>query len=183
MTALGARYWDGGETLADRLRGKLTAPVRLRHARRRLGGRWAKEDRCVPSRSIVVRGGCDLHPVDAGTAAGRSLLTSFVWPFDLDRHVRLASALAVAASHPLHIDQTAASDWLPEVLATAAPDTLPVVWHCITQLYGGADRTRGRRGRLESLRRRASAGRGQHGVRPEWSARCRARAAYAAVGS
>ena len=73
--------------------------------------------------------------MDAGTAAGRSLLTSFVWPFDLDRHVRLASALAVAASHPLHIDQTAASDWLPKVLATADPDTLPVVWHSITQLY------------------------------------------------
>jgi hypothetical protein len=84
---------------------------------------------------VVVRRGCDLHPVDAGTAAGRLLLTSFVWPFDLDRHVRLASALAVAASHPLRIDQTAASDWLSEVLATADPDTLPVVWHSITQLY------------------------------------------------
>lgn len=84
---------------------------------------------------IVVRGGCDLHPVDAGTAAGRLLLTSFVWPFDLDRHVRLASALAVVAVHPLHIDQAPASDWLPGVLATADPDTLPVVWHSVTQLY------------------------------------------------
>jgi hypothetical protein len=64
---------------------------------------------------IVVRGGCDLRPVDAGTAAGRLLLMSFVWPFDLDRHVRLASALAVVASHPLHIDQAPASDWLPGV--------------------------------------------------------------------
>ena len=74
---------------------------------------------------IVVRGGCDLNPVDAGTAAGRLLLTSFIWPFDVDRHVRLAAALAVAASHPLHIDQAPASDWLPGVLATADPGQYP----------------------------------------------------------
>jgi len=66
---------------------------------------------------IVVRDGCDLHPVDAGTAAGRLLLISFVWLFDLDRHVRLASALAVVAVHPLRIDQAPGSDWLPGVLA------------------------------------------------------------------
>jgi hypothetical protein len=122
---------------------------------------------------IVVRGGCDLHPVDAGTAAGRLLLTSFVWPFDLDRHVRLASALALAAAHPLHIDQTAA-----RLAAQGLGDSGPgypsrgMALHYAAVL--GADRTRGRRGRLESLRRRAPAGRGEHGVRPEWSARCQA---------
>src|SRR5918993_2703432 len=41
---------------------------------------------------IVARAGCDLHPVDPTTADGRLLLTSFVWPFDLDRHRRLAAA-------------------------------------------------------------------------------------------
>jgi hypothetical protein len=35
---------------------------------------------------VVARAGCDLNPVDATTADGRLLLTSFVWPFDLDRH-------------------------------------------------------------------------------------------------
>ena len=37
---------------------------------------------------IVARAGCDLNPVDATTADGQLLLTSFVWPFDLDRHKR-----------------------------------------------------------------------------------------------
>lgn len=35
---------------------------------------------------IMARAGCDPNPVDATTADGRLLLTSFVWPFDLDRH-------------------------------------------------------------------------------------------------
>ena len=83
---------------------------------------------------ITDRAGCDLHPVDAATADGRLLLTSFVWPFDLHRHERLNSAFEVAAMHPVHIDQAAASNWLPCVLA-ADQDELPVVWHSITQMY------------------------------------------------
>jgi hypothetical protein len=83
---------------------------------------------------IMVRAGCDLYPVDATTAEGRLLLTSFVWPFDLDRHVRLGSALAIAAARPVRIDKASASSWLPHALA-ADRDELPVVWHSITQMY------------------------------------------------
>ena len=39
------------------------------------------------------------------SAAGRLLLTSFVWPFDVDRHERLAAALAVAREHPVAVDR------------------------------------------------------------------------------
>ena len=83
---------------------------------------------------ITDRAGCDIDPVDPTTDECRLLLTSFVWPFDLDRHERLRSALAVAAMHPVHIDQAAASTWLPQALA-ADRDDLPVVWHSITQMY------------------------------------------------
>ena len=83
---------------------------------------------------ITARAGCDLHPVDATTADGRLLLTSFVWPFDLDRHERLSSALEVARMHPVLVDKATASSWLPDAL-TGNPDELPVVWHSITQLY------------------------------------------------
>jgi hypothetical protein len=90
----------------------------------------------VQSEEFVItdRAGCDLHPVNAGTADGRLLLTSFVWPFDLHRHDRLRSALAVAAIHPVHIDKATASSWLPNALE-ADHDELPVVWHSITQMY------------------------------------------------
>lgn len=89
----------------------------------------------TPDVAIADRRGCDLQPVDASTAAGRLLLTSFVWPFDVDRHERLAAALRVAADHPVTVDRAAASDWLAGVLAETPHDVLPVVWHSITRLY------------------------------------------------
>jgi hypothetical protein len=88
---------------------------------------------------IVSRAGCDLNPVDATTADGRLLLTSFVWPFDMDRHSRLSAAFAIAASHPVRVDQASASEWLPHALMVAEPQTLTVVWHSITQMYWPAD--------------------------------------------
>jgi hypothetical protein len=88
---------------------------------------------------IVSRSGCDLNPVDATTADGRLLLTSFVWPFDLDRHRRLEAAFAIAASHPVRVDKSSASEWLPKALTVAEPQTLTVVWHSMTQMYWSAD--------------------------------------------
>ena len=46
---------------------------------------------------IVEARGCDLDPVDATSDQGRLRLTSFVWPFDVHRHDRLAGALRLAA--------------------------------------------------------------------------------------
>jgi hypothetical protein len=54
---------------------------------------------------IVERRGCDLEPVDATTGQGRRRLTSFVWPYQTQRHDRLRAALQIAASHPIDIDQ------------------------------------------------------------------------------
>lgn len=87
---------------------------------------------------ITKRAGCDLHPVDPTTADGRLLLTSFVWPFDLDRHQRLSLALAIAAVHPVRIDRASASRWLRYAL-TDELDGLQVVWHSVTQMYWPSD--------------------------------------------
>ncbi|HEY5822625.1 MAG TPA: DUF2332 domain-containing protein [Propionibacteriaceae bacterium] len=84
---------------------------------------------------IVARRGCDLSPVDPTTDEGSLLLTSFVWPFDLHRHARLAGALTVAREHPVVVDRAAARSWLPGQLAAGDPTDLTVVWHSITQLY------------------------------------------------
>jgi hypothetical protein len=88
---------------------------------------------------IVARTGCDLSPVNAATADGQLLLTSFVWPFDLDRHRRLEAALAIAASHQVRVDKASASEWLPRALRVAEPQTLTVVWHSITQMHWSAN--------------------------------------------
>ena len=105
---------------------------------------------------ITERRGCDLHPVDVTAAEGRLLLTSFVWPFDVDRHQRLAAALRIAADHPVRVDAATAGDWLAEQLEVDH-DGLTVVWQSITQLYWPAAEVQavdalvsshGRRGRL-----------------------------------
>ena len=90
--------------------------------------------RVVPF-AIADRRGCDPHPVDPTTPEGKLLLTSFVWPFQVFRHQRLAAALQVAGRHPLSVDRARAAGWLAEQLACSADETLPVVWHSITQLY------------------------------------------------
>jgi len=89
---------------------------------------------------VVDRAGCDLSPVDPTSEEGRRLLTSFVWPFDLHRHTRLAAALEVAAAGPARVDRAGAAAWLPGQLADAptgpaGSEVLTVVWHSVTRLY------------------------------------------------
>jgi len=88
--------------------------------------------------AITDRRGCDPHPVDPASPDGRLLLTSFVWPFQVSRHQRLANALQVADRHPVTVDRGDAATWLPGQLGGPADEILPVVWHSITQLYWSA---------------------------------------------
>jgi len=93
--------------------------------------------------TISGRRGCDLFPVDARSPQGQQLLTSFVWPFDLHRHRRLAAALKVAARYPVQVDQASAGDWLAQQLTSHRSqadeadeaEQLTVVWHSISQMY------------------------------------------------
>lgn len=85
---------------------------------------------------IVERRGCDVAPVDAASPAGGIYLTSFVWPWQLDRHARLAAALQVAQAHPVDVDRAPASQWVADQLAgPVADDVLTVVWHSVTRMY------------------------------------------------
>jgi hypothetical protein len=85
---------------------------------------------------IVGRRGCDLAPVGASERRGADYLTSFVWPFDVDRRARLAAALKIDARHPVPVDEASASTWLGEQLDLPVPDeVLTVVWQSITQQY------------------------------------------------
>lgn len=90
--------------------------------------------------TITRRRGCDLLPVDATTASGRLLLSSFVWPDHVDRFERLGAALRVAADHPVRVEPGSAGQWLEQVLAEPVPsDVLTVVWHSISRLYWTAE--------------------------------------------
>ncbi len=84
---------------------------------------------------IVERRGCDIAPVDAADPDNARYLTSFVWPWQLERHQRLAAALAIAAEHPVTVDRAPAAAWLADQLAEPADDALTVVWQSITEQY------------------------------------------------
>lgn len=86
--------------------------------------------------AVVDRRGCDLSPVDVSTQGGTSYLTSFVWPFNLERHARLATAIDVARHHRVRIDRASASTWIADQLARpVADDVLTIVWQSITDQY------------------------------------------------
>ena len=91
---------------------------------------------------VVDRRGCDVAPVDAASDEGAAYLTSFVWPWQLDRHARLAAALQVAREHPVAVDRAPASTWVAERLSDVVDDeVLTVVWHSVTRLYWPAEET------------------------------------------
>lgn len=104
---------------------------------------------------IVARRGCDLAPVDVSTEKGRHYLTSFVWPHQVDRHARLAGALAAAADDPPLIDVGAADTWLQDQLAAPAQDdVLTVVWQSITEQYWPTEVRTGVRAAIAEARSR-----------------------------
>ena len=86
--------------------------------------------------TVVRRRGCDVSPVDVSTRSGAAYLTSFVWPFDLERHRRLAAAITLARIYPVTVDRAPASAWIARELAGAPTDgVLTVVWQSITEQY------------------------------------------------
>jgi hypothetical protein len=128
-----------------------SAGLNLRADRFRIGGEgWAVGPADSPVRlegavrgpvrpvefEVVERRGCDLHPIDPGTAEGRLRLISFVWPDHLERHARLSAALEVATGLPVEVDRAPAVPWLEgQLLREPAPDVLTVVWHSVIGLY------------------------------------------------
>jgi hypothetical protein len=85
---------------------------------------------------IVQRRGCDLSPVDVTTEEGRLRLRSFVWPFQVERHERLAGALRLAQQSRPPVDRASAGAWLEQRLDEHVPaDVLTVVWQSVTRQY------------------------------------------------
>ncbi|HSR22167.1 MAG TPA: DUF2332 family protein, partial [Candidatus Eisenbacteria bacterium] len=84
---------------------------------------------------VLERRGCDLHPIDATTAAGALRLRSFVWA-DLADHLRiLDEAIAISRSVPAPVDECDGADWL-EAHAYPLPGILTVVFHSLMRASG-----------------------------------------------
>ena len=62
--------------------------------------------------NIVARAGVDRDPVDFTNPAEVERLTAFVWVGMEDRMARIEGALALARTHPPHVEQADLVDWL-----------------------------------------------------------------------
>jgi hypothetical protein len=84
---------------------------------------------------VLDRRGCDIAPIDATTADGRTTLLSFVWPDQLERFDRLRTALEIASSTPVTIDTADSGAWVEDVVSTPERGTVVVVFHSIVLQY------------------------------------------------
>jgi hypothetical protein len=118
-------YEVGGRVVGDP-----TSPVRFVEP-------WEHGPRPALDARLDVRSrrGCDPHPLDASSPAGRLRLRSFVWPDQLDRLRRLEAALLVAERVPVKVDRAAAADWLAVQLVAPRPGVATVVSHSIVMQY------------------------------------------------
>jgi hypothetical protein len=123
------RYWIQGPGWTH---GPGDSPVRLPDA---VVGRAVQP----AAFSIVERRGCDVAPIDACSDEGRLRLRSFVWPWQLTRHDRLAGALEIAADIPVEVDRCGAADWLSVQLGDRSDRALTVVWQSVTGQYWPRD--------------------------------------------
>lgn len=84
---------------------------------------------------VTAREACDAVPVDAATEEGRRTLLAYVWPDQRRRVERLEAALAVAARHPVPVEQAPAAAWAGERLAEPVASVATVVFHSVFLWY------------------------------------------------
>jgi hypothetical protein len=88
---------------------------------------------------VVRRRGCDLDPLDVGSAADRERLLAYVWPDQADRLARTEAAIGVAAADPPSLDRAEAAEWAERTLdpgaAAAEPGAARVLMHAVALQY------------------------------------------------
>ena len=92
---------------------------------------------------IVDRVGIDLAPLDIRNARDARWLRACVWPSDLERHARLAGAIALAHGATLDLHRGDAIDLLPAIVGAIGGAVRPVMFHSwVVSYFDRAMRTR-----------------------------------------
>jgi hypothetical protein len=107
-----------------------------RDSKVRFDGLWA--DRRPPfdaPLTVAERRGCDVDPIDITSEEDRLTLLSYVWPDQLERFERMASAFEIAAEVPAPVDRAHATEWLTAQLAEPTPGAATVIFHSIMWQY------------------------------------------------
>ncbi len=102
---------------------------------------------------VVERAGCDVAPLDPGSAGDRLTLAAYVWPDQERRRQRLLGALEVARRVPAPVHRLDAASFVEGV--DPAPGALTVLWHSVMWQYLPAAQQQRVTARLEDLGSRA----------------------------
>lgn len=85
---------------------------------------------------VARRRASDISPIDISTVDGRMSAMSFVWPDQMVRFNRLATAIDIAGDSPVTVEQGDAGDWLMAQLRDApTAGRATVVFHSIVWQY------------------------------------------------
>jgi len=93
----------------------------------------------APALRIHDREGCDANPIDLARPGQAQRLTSFIWPDQPDRLLRVSAAATVAtacfAAQGRSLQAQAGAAFLAERLASTAPGVATVVMHSVVWQY------------------------------------------------
>ncbi len=102
----------------------------------RLAPEWTGPDPAGDPPRILSRRGCDIAPLDAGSAADRARLLAYVWADQTERLARIEASLGLAAEERPVVDPADAADWAEAVLACSTEAGVTrVLMHSITLQY------------------------------------------------
>jgi hypothetical protein len=106
--------------------GDLSSPVQMPDG-------WRGVPPPVGPVEVIWRTGGDISPVDPATATGRTRLTAFVWPDQVDRLARLRGAIELASAVPADLRAEPASRTVARI--GLEDRTWTVLWHSIMRQY------------------------------------------------
>jgi hypothetical protein len=99
----------------------------------------------VPA-EVAERRGCDLFPLDVGSADTVLALKSLIWADQVERFTTFERAVSLARDARVQVDAASAPDWLEEQLAAPTPGVATVVFQSyVQQFFSGITASRVKR--------------------------------------
>ena len=114
--------------LKDRHWGDIASPVKI-------APEWHGKAAPAQPFQIRSRAGCDLIPVDPGSAEDRERMLSFIWPDQVERLERTRAALEIAAKSDVRVEKADALDWLKGRTAEPEEGAAHVIYSTIAWQY------------------------------------------------
>ncbi|MCF8466419.1 MAG: DUF2332 family protein [Sneathiella sp.] len=114
--------------LKDRHWGDSASPVKI-------SPEWHGKAAPTVKLDIRSRAGCDLIPVDPGSAEDRERMLSFIWPDQVERLERTRAAMDIAAKSPIRVEKADALDWLRARTAEPEEGAAHVIYSTIAWQY------------------------------------------------